>query len=93
MPVHVISYDLKNPGQSYDELHDAIESYSSYTHILDSTWLIDTSETNAGNIRDDLKGHIDTNDRLLVTRMPDSGGVRWGTTFTDEHTEWLKEHL
>lgn len=93
MSVFVVSYDLQDPGQDYSDLHDAIKAYPGYSHVLDSTWLVSTSSKNASDIRDDLKPHIDYNDRLLVTKMPNSGAPRWATSFTDSHTEWLKKHL
>lgn len=94
MTVFQISYDLQDPGQDYDELFEAIKSYSGYCHILESTWFISTGSTSsAGNVRDELEDYVDANDELLVTKMPSSGGGRWGTTFSGDSTDWLHEEL
>lgn len=92
MTVYEVSYDLNKPGQEYDELHEAIKSLGSWTHILESTWLIDTDEDSAGDVRDNLKLHVDSGDKLFVTKVGGSGWS-WGTNFSDSSTAWLKDHL
>lgn len=89
MTSYQISYDLQSPGQDYEDLHDAIKSLGDYCHILESTWLVEASDTSASDIRDELKKHIDSNDRLIVTR-PRSG---WATTFSDDGTDWMYDNL
>lgn len=84
MSVFIVSYDLKSPGKDYSNLYDAIRRYTS-CRILDSVWLVDSSES-AAQIRDYLKGYIDSNDELLVARLRQA----WATTFSDSATEWLK---
>lgn len=84
-----ISYDLQQPGQEYDDLHDAIRSYPAYSHILESTWLISTSTSAASEIRDDLSEHVDGNDKILVTKI----GSAWATNFTNDHTDWMHDEL
>lgn len=93
MSVFTVSYDLHDPGRDYSDLHDAIKDYPGYAHILESTWLISISNSNASEIRDDLKPHVDYNDRLLVTQISESLGSSWATTFTDDHTDWLHNEL
>lgn len=89
MSVYSISYDLHNPGQDYDDLHEAIKDYGAWWHHLESTWLIDTSRS-ASDIRDDLKEYLDSNDELLVTRLSGS----WATSGINESgNDWLHEHL
>ena len=62
---YLISYDLNTPGQHYDQLVEAINSYSSCTYINRSTWAVESEKT-AGQIRDHLKLYIDSNDNLFV---------------------------
>lgn len=89
MPVYSINYDLYDPGQDYNDLHEAIKDYGTWWHHLESTWIVNTSSS-ASDIRDDLKGHIDSNDELLVTRL--SGG--WASTgIDDDGADWLHDHL
>lgn len=90
MTVHAIVYDLHEPGQEYQELYDAIKSFGDYCHILESCWLVDT-EDDASEIRDKLKPHIDSNDRLMVMRKSDTY-PSWSTTFSSDCTEWLHDH-
>lgn len=68
MAVYVISYDLNRPGQDYTELYKAIKSYGTYSHRLDSTWLIETS-TPLNTISKHLLKNIDKNDNLLIIEV------------------------
>lgn len=93
MVVYEISYDLNDPGQDYDELHEAIEALGDSLHALESYWLVDASNTSTSDIRDDLKGHLNTNDQLVVTKMKQTGSGRWATSSASEVHEWLDDHL
>jgi hypothetical protein len=68
MAVYSISYDLHNPGQNYEDLHEAIKDFGGWWHHLESTWLVDTSSS-ASDIAEELYPHLDSNDELLVTRL------------------------
>lgn len=74
MAHYLIGYDLHRPGQNYDALYDAIKSYGTYAHILDSTWIIRTS-TPVASVRDRLMAHIDTNDTLFVIEVTSNWGA------------------
>ena len=63
--IHAINYDLKQPGQDYSGLYDAIKSCGDWWHYLGSTWLVDTNLTAEG-IWKRLDPHVDRNDRVLV---------------------------
>ncbi|MGJ0535402.1 hypothetical protein [Methylocystis sp.] len=41
--IYAINYDLRQPGQKYDELFNAIKGLGAWWHYLGSTWLVDTS--------------------------------------------------
>ena len=86
--VKAISYDLHDPGQDYDDLHEAIKDYGLWWHHLESTWLVKTSSS-CKEIRDDLKNHLDSNDELLVTKL--SGA--WTSGISDDGTDWLYEQM
>ena len=63
--IYAINYDLKQPGQSYSGLYEAIKSCGDWWHYLGSTWLVDTS-LDAQGIWNRLDPHFDENDRALV---------------------------
>ena len=63
--IYSVHYDLKEPGQNYDDLHAAIKSCGNWWHYLDSTWLVDTN-LNANGVWDRLSPYIDKNDNVLV---------------------------
>jgi hypothetical protein len=84
--VHVITYDLRKPGRDYSDLYDAIKSYESWAHPLESVWFVDT-QTAPGEVRDYLKQHIDSNDKLFVCRLVH----HWASfNLSDKVIEWLK---
>lgn len=86
MGVFAINYDLSSPDRDYDKLTEQIKSYGTWAHFLDSLWLVSSSKT-AGEIRDHLKKHIDSNDQLFVARL--SGN--WASSnLSKKCTDWLK---
>ena len=77
--IYSVNYDLKKPGQSYKELHEAIKECGvSWWHYLDSTWLIDTN-LSANQIWQRLEPYFDKNDVALVIRV------------TNDYQGWLPE--
>ncbi len=88
MKVYQINYDLRKQ-RDYESLYERIRSYSTYSHALESTWLIVTDQT-AAQIRDYLYEVMDSDDGLLVTRL--QGEAAW-IGLRDKTTEWLKSQL
>ena len=66
--IYAINYDLKRPGQNYEELYKAIKDCGAWWHYLGSTWLVDTNLTGKG-VWERLAPHVDKNDRVLVIRV------------------------
>lgn len=62
---YIISCDLVTPERDYENLYEVLKSFPYWGRLTDSTWAIVTSKTHI-EIRDLLKSHIDTNDRLIV---------------------------
>jgi CRISPR-associated endonuclease Cas2 len=62
--IHAVSYDLNTPGQNYPAIQKRLEQLGA-KRIQYSHWMLKSSMT-ASQLRDDLRLHIDTNDRLLV---------------------------
>jgi len=63
--IYSINYDLKKPGQKYEELYKAIKGCGDWWHHLGSTWLVDTS-LDAQGIWGRLSPHVDKDDYVLV---------------------------
>lgn len=87
MSVYNITYDLHRPGQDYARLFEALKSYGTYYHYMDSAWLVSTTSS-AKQVRDHLKKHIDGNDTLFVARL--TGEAAWAGPLDDK---WLKDVL
>lgn len=87
MPCYIISYDLRNK-RDYETLYEAIKSYGTWAHILESSWAIVTSKT-ATEIRDHLMKYIDSDDGIFVLKS--AGEAAWRSVLCKN--DWLKEHL
>lgn len=66
--IYAVNYDLKEPDRDYKGLYSAIKGCGDWLHCLDSTWLVDTENTDldAKGIWKRLEPHVDDNDRVLV---------------------------
>ncbi len=64
----MVGYDLNKPAQNYKGRIDALKTYGTRWHSLDSTWIIEPDQT-ANAIRDDLAQYLDSNDELLVAAI------------------------
>ena len=89
MKSYLITYDLRKPGQNYDELYKAIKAIGSWWHCLESNWIV-KSNLSAVQIRDKVSPHIDKNDKLLVAHL--SGECAW-MGFDTDCSKWLKDNL
>lgn len=86
MTVYAVTYDLHNPGQDYQKLHDQLKSYRNYSKRFDSFWLIDATQS-AAEIRDDLIKVVDENDKIFVIEVK----RHWaGRKLADGMVNWLK---
>jgi hypothetical protein len=66
--VYNVSYDLNKSGKDYKGLHEVLKSSFDYLHLLDSTWLLYTSESSA-QIYNRIKAHIDSDDYILISQV------------------------
>jgi hypothetical protein len=89
MKTYLISYDLLKPGQDYSTLYETIKKLADgWWHDLQSVWLINSS-LSAAQVRDQLKAHVDVNDKLLVVVL----GNDWATwNLTKAGNDWLANH-
>ena len=85
--IYAINYDLNQPGQNYDELHEAIKGCGDWWHYLDSTWLVDTNLT-AQEVWNKLSPHTDKNDSILIIGINrDNAG--W---LPQKAWDWINSH-
>lgn len=87
MPCYLISYDLRK-SRDYQSLYDAIKSYGTWAHILESTWAV-VSQRTAAQVRDHLAQYIDGDDGLFVLKS----GVEAAWRNVDCKNQWLKDKL
>ncbi|WP_057876424.1 hypothetical protein [Liquorilactobacillus aquaticus] len=66
---YIISYDLNDPGQRYNDVKETIEDFSIASRELQrSVWLI-RSESSPDDITDALHKVMDENDSLFVCEL------------------------
>ncbi|MFC7447405.1 hypothetical protein [Rhodococcus daqingensis] len=82
----MINYDLSAPGRNYTALTEAIKALGRWSHPVESTWIVSSSLTPA-QIRDRLRGKLDSNDKLIVAEM---SGAWASTRVSTRVTDWLK---
>jgi hypothetical protein len=92
MKTFLISYDLGVPETHNDYV--ALSNYLKSLYILwarpvKSVWIV-KSEKNAGQIRDEIKLVLDSNDKLIVVELLGN----WGTSnISKEVTDWMKNNM
>ena len=88
MATYQVSYDLIAPGRNYQGLYDRLRQYPNWAKVTESNWIVVTGWT-AAQIRDDLRVHLDANDRIFVLKS----GIEaaWSNTICDNN--WLRENL
>jgi hypothetical protein len=70
-------------------LIDAMKQFPLSWHHLDSAWIVKTDWT-AKQVRDHVKAHIGSTDKLLVVEL--SGEGSW-SGLNDDAIDWLVENL
>ena len=66
--IHIISYDLRQPGRNYDALWEELSKIGG-KRVLQSVWAVKRNGKTPAMLRDQLKRYIDENDRLLVAEV------------------------
>lgn len=89
MSIYTVGYDLNKPGQDYTDLINALKTYDSWWHNLDSTWIIETNDSPV-QVRDNLAQYLDKNDELLVAVI--AAPAAW-SGFNKSASDWLLNHL
>jgi CRISPR-associated endonuclease Cas2 len=87
MSALLVTYDLKKPGQKYDDFYDIIKSYG-YARLSESSYAIATNESTK-TVYDKLAPYIDKNDKLFVMGLKEE----WTGFGTQEIYDWLHKNL
>ena len=89
MATCIVAYDLLKAGQNYDCLCEKLNAYPTHWHMQQSVWVLETSQT-AVQVRDNLAGCLDTNDKLFVAKL--DGEAAW-SGYSDKVADWIKSRL
>jgi hypothetical protein len=84
-----INYDLVAPGRDYSRLFEYLRSYGTRAKPLRSMWFVKTNKS-ATQVRDEVQQFVDGNDKVVTVDVTDSW---WGTSFSDEHTQWMRNNM
>ncbi|WP_350303041.1 hypothetical protein [Pediococcus acidilactici] len=87
---YIVSYDLDNPGQKYNELKKIIDAHSiDWCRYLDSTFLIRTNDS-ANDILQALKAVIDSNDRVFIANISNTDYSGW---LIDKQRDYIRNNI
>lgn len=87
MGSYIISYDLIS-NKNYEDLFKAIKNYGTYAHVLESVWIVKSSN-NSTQIRDNLMNFLDSDDKLFVAKL--TGESAW-RNLSKEISDWIKNN-
>lgn len=87
MSSFIVSYDLIS-DKDYSKLYEAIRDYDSFAHVLESVWIINSSDSST-TIRDNLSSYMDSDDKLFVAKL--SGESAWRNLST-KISDWIKSN-
>lgn len=85
----LISYDLIDPGQDYQELYDYLKDYDGWCHPLESLWMIKTDKDHL-QVRNEVKNLIDRNNKILV--IDATGNEMAWSNLSKEASDWIKNN-
>lgn len=87
--VYIVSYDLSEPNQRYDELISLIKKDGKWARLGFSSYLV-VSDATAVELRDRYKTALDGNDKLYVGQVKTPAA--W-CGMSDRVSQWIKENL
>lgn len=83
-----ISYELRRPGQNYDDLYETIKTAPSWCHPMTSHWFIRTEESvNTWVTR--LRNVMDQNDFIFVVNITGQDRQGW---MPQSAWDWLNQN-
>ena len=87
----LFGYDLNKAGQDYAGLiADIKQTFPTYWHCLDSTWIVSTDWTTV-QLRDWLWSRMDSNDEVFVVDITGKPAAWAG--LNDNCSSWLTNNL
>jgi len=89
MTAFLISYDLNDPGQSYEEILKEIKSYKTWAKISESSYVVIAPNCAANAVFAPFKKIIDENDRLYVIEL----GSDFAGYGPEKLNAWLEKYL
>ena len=75
MAKFMVNYDLSKPHRDYERLVKFLKGHTNWARALESCWIV-VSNLSTAQLRDAVKGYIDSDDHLLVTNL-DHGDSAW----------------
>lgn len=87
METKLVSYDLITPGRDYKTVYEYLRGHTAWARPLESLWLIKTDKPSS-QVRDELKSHIDQNDKVYVVDV--TGRSSSWTGLDDKVSQWIK---
>lgn len=87
--IYLISYDLRNPGQNYENLLARIKKLGGWARLGGSAYLVSCQNT-AAQVRDYLVAALDANDKLFVGTV--ISPAAWHG-MPDDVSNWIRSNL
>lgn len=85
---YIVAYDLCKPERDYQSLYEMLRSFPNWGKMTESVWCI-VSPLSHKEVRDNLMGCLDSNDRLLVVET----GHRAAWTNVIADNEWVRKYI
>ena len=91
MPLYIVSYDLINKGnRTYQELYDALQSFTYWYHPMESTWFVE-SDLQSSGVYERLRPFVSDVDGLLVVEIKKD--THYNGWLSKKFWPWIKERL
>ena len=87
--IYIVSYDLSNSGQRYDELISKIKESPAWARLGGSAYLVE-SDKSATDLRNNYKSCLDENDKIYVGRV--SAPAAW-SGMPHDVSDWIISKL
>lgn len=88
--VYLISYDINEQVYDYSEMKERIKSLGNFQHPMNNLWFVNSSNYNADDIYEALKGFLRERDHLLV--MSAANGVDRQGWMPKSFWKWYREN-
>lgn len=89
MNTYIVSYDLSEPGQNYENVLKAIKKHSGWARLGGSAYVV-LSDNSTVEVRNAIATALDSNDKLFVGTI--NAPAAW-IGLTDDVSDWLKNNL